>query len=77
MSSLTLEVECLAGTIIKTCIEDALELCNKLGLAYVKFNFNGTEVHVGQNCNVSEAVEYWGKKGGFSKPFYVFNGRML
>lgn len=73
MSSLILEVEVMAGTHIKTCIEDALELCKKLDVAYIKFNFNGTKVSVGQSCNVDEATEYWDKKGGCSKPFYVFN----
>lgn len=77
MSSLTLEVECMAGTSIRKCIEDALELCQKLDIGYVKFNFNGTKISVGQDCDVKEALEYWNKNGSFSKPYYIFNGRML
>lgn len=73
MSSLTLEVECMAGTDIKTCIEDALGLCKKLDVAYVKFNFNGTEVHVGNNCVVSSAIGEWKIRGGIKNKFYVFN----
>ena len=73
MSSLTLEVECMAGTDIETCISDSLDLCNRLGLAYVKFNFNGTEVHVGNSCLVSSAISEWEKRGGIKNKFYVFN----
>lgn len=73
MSSLTLEVECMVGTDIKTCIEDALELCKQLDLGYVKFNFNGSEVHVGQSCWIYLALGEWKEKGGCKQKFYVFN----
>ena len=73
MSSLTLEVRCMAGTDIKTGISDALDLCNKLGLAYVKFNFNGTEVSVGESCVVSSAIAEWKRCGGIKQKYYVFN----
>lgn len=71
MSSLTLEVECMAGTELKTCIEDALCLLQKLEVGYIKFNFNGTEVHVGNGCVVDLAVLEWQEKT--TKKFFIFH----
>ena len=71
MSSLTLQVECMAGTDLRTCIEDALCLLKKLDIGYVKFKFNGTEVCIGKGCAVDLAVTEWQEKT--TKKFFIFH----
>ena len=73
MSVLKLEVKPLAGSTIKQCIKDSHELCIKLNLAYVEFDFNGTKVSVGRNCNLEESLKEWESKGGCKVDYYLFN----
>jgi hypothetical protein len=51
MTKLSLQVECLAGTPIRQAALEARSLARKLDLAYVKFNFNGVTVSIGQHAN--------------------------
>jgi hypothetical protein len=61
-----IEVKLLGGTHIKEAIMEAKELAIKLNLAYVCFNFNGTDVSVGQNVDIDAGVKHFEKnKGGF------------
>ena len=73
MSVLQLEVEPLAGSTMKQCIEYSHDLCIKLNLAYVKFNFNGAKVSVGRNCNLEESLKEWESKCGCKVDYYCFN----
>ena len=54
VSNMILQVEFLAGTDITTAAIEAKALACKLDLAYVKFNFNGVKVSVGQCADVDK-----------------------
>lgn len=49
---LSLEVEVLVGTPIERAALEARSLARKLDLAYVKFDFNGVSVSIGQHADV-------------------------
>lgn len=49
---LSLEVEVLVGTPIERAALESRSLARKLDLAYVKFNFNGVSVSIGQHADV-------------------------
>ncbi len=53
-SNMILEVEFLAGTDIKDAISEAKVKCEKLDLAFIKFNFNGVKVSVLRDTDVLE-----------------------
>lgn len=59
MSVLSIEVEVMIGTDIKEAVRDAVALCNKLGLAYVGFKFNGIRVSVGKNTTPTGFLKEW------------------
>lgn len=48
----SLNVEFLAGTCFAQACKEANYLCKKVDAAYVKFNFNGVSVSVGQRFNI-------------------------
>ena len=74
MSTLTIKAEGMAGESIEVTIEDAKNLCIRMGVAYVQFSFNGCSVSVGKNCNVDAAMSEWDHRGGCSAKYgYVFN----
>lgn len=51
---LSIEVEFLAGTDFSDACYQAKELAQQLNIAYVKFNFNGVDVSVGQNLTLDK-----------------------
>jgi len=59
MSNVCLNIEFLAGTSIDKAAEEAIELVNKLGIAYVRFDFNGVKCSVGRNAKVETVVEHY------------------
>lgn len=52
---LSLKVDFLAGTSITDAVEQAKELAIELNVSYIKFDFNGVNVSVGQNADVDSA----------------------
>jgi len=62
MSNLCVRVECLAGTDITDAINEAAELCRKLGVAYVMFSFNGKEISVRQQPDLEWALSQFRDK---------------
>ena len=57
MSHMTIEVEFLGGTDIKTAIREAKELATKLDISYVCFDFNGTSFSIGKNVNINKVIK--------------------
>jgi|FLOH01.1.fsa_nt_gi hypothetical protein len=53
---MSITVEFLAGTDIETAIKEATCFAEKLGLAYVKFNFNGIGFSVGRNADIKKGI---------------------
>lgn len=78
MSNMILQVEFLAGTNITTAAMEAKALARKLDLAYVKFNFNGVEINIGQHadCDALESkyLRVLQIKDTATNPFIVENG---
>ncbi len=56
MSNVCISVEFLAGTSIDKAAEEAIELVNKMEIAYVRFNFNGVDCSIGRNATVEKVV---------------------
>lgn len=59
MSNICLNIEFLPGTSIAQAAEEAIELVNRLGIAYVQFDFNGVKCSVGRNATVETTVEHY------------------
>ncbi|QJR79625.1 hypothetical protein CA267_001840 [Alteromonas pelagimontana] len=57
MSNFTLELEAMAGTSIEDVISEAKDLAGRLGIAYVKFDFNGVSMSIRQRSDVKEAAD--------------------
>lgn len=57
MSNICLNIEFLAGTSIDKAAEEAIEFVNRLGIAYVQFDFNGVNCSIGRRATVSSVVE--------------------
>lgn len=51
---LSIQVEFLAGVDFSNACYQAKELAQQLNIAYVKFNFNGIGVSVGQNLTLDK-----------------------
>ena len=62
MSKFTLKLEILGGSMIEDIIKEAKQKVIKYDLAYVQFNFNGTEFSIGQTANIKETLEKYMKK---------------
>lgn len=62
--SMVIKVEFLGGTDIKSAAEDARDLAQKLRAAYVRFNFNGTNVSVGRFANIDYVVARYEDREG-------------
>lgn len=64
--NLSIKVEFLAATDIKVAIEQAKMLAQRLGVAYIIFNFNGIRFSIGPNANIELALEdfRFTKEGG-------------
>lgn len=54
--NITLPVELLPGSEISKAIKEASELAEKLGIAYVNFNFNRCSVSVAPHADVEQGV---------------------
>lgn len=52
--NLSIEVEFLCGEKFDKACYQAKELCQQLDIAYVKFDFNGVKVSVGQKMNLTQ-----------------------
>lgn len=61
-SNMTINVEFLAGTTIEEAVEEAKLKAEKLDVAYICFNFNGTSFSIGRNADVYEVLERWRAK---------------
>jgi len=76
MSNISMQVEFLAGTSIEDAVAEAKAFAIKLDIAYVKFDFNGVSMSIGQKANIQNAVKAFHdsiKKEKFK--FVVENGR--
>jgi len=60
-SKMQIKVDFLAGTKIEDAIAEAKIMAEKLDVAYITFDFNGTNVSIGRNCDVEETVRLWDK----------------
>ena len=58
-SSMTIDVEFLAGTSIEDATEEAKTKAIQLDLAYVRFKFNGVEVSIGKNANIEDVLSQY------------------
>ena len=61
MSSLSINVEVLAGTSIEKAIAEAKDLAQRMDLAFVEFSFNGVSMSVSQNADVEEMSFKYGQ----------------
>lgn len=58
-----LEVEFLAGSELKDCIEEASRIARQLDLAYVVFSFNETKFSISQRPDIGSLISlYLSKK---------------
>ena len=56
----SLKVEFLAGTDLEDAIKQASNFAEKLGVAYITFNFNGVSMSIPQNADISSCItEYY------------------
>ena len=58
-STMEIEVSFMAGTGLRSAIQDAKNKAVMWDLAYVKFNFNGWKFSIGKNCDVEESIDQW------------------
>lgn len=57
--NMSIEAEFLAGTSIEQSIMEARALAKKLGLAYIKYTFNGVSMSVGKNADTTRGAEQY------------------
>ena len=62
MSKAVLKIEFLGGTLIQEAIKEAKEKAIKYDLAYIEFNFNGSEFAVGQTADVEKMLKQYPKE---------------
>lgn len=61
--NMTIEVDFLAGTNIKSAIKEAKQLASILGVAFVQFKFNETEFSVSHKADIKKMIkEYKNQK---------------
>ena len=58
-SSMSIDVDFLAGTDIKDAITEAKEKAILFNVAYVCFSFNKKRFSITRNCDIYEAVEQY------------------
>jgi len=58
-SSMYIQVKILAGTSLMDAVIEAKQKCRLLGLAYINFDFNGTEFSISQNTDVADILWKW------------------
>lgn len=75
MSNIQLKVEFLAGTNIDNAIQEASMLAFSLGVAYVKFDFNGTPISVPPFADVDQGVLDYQREVRKLKGFVVVDSR--
>ena len=71
MSNITIEVEFLAGTDIRSAIGEAKIKASLWNVAYVCFNFNGVNVSVSHKADVDDMVERYHVTFKSKLPFVV------
>ena len=59
MSHITIDVELLAGTDIENAIKEASMLAKNLNVAYICFDFNGSNISISQNPDVNDVVRQY------------------
>lgn len=73
MSNMCIEVELLAGTSIEEAAKEAIEKAIKFDVAYIKFDFNGVKMSVGQRATVENVVKGFHEGLGGKYKFAVVN----
>lgn len=71
MSSLTMNVEVMAGTSFEESVVDARTLAERLNLAFVCYKFNGVSVSVSQHADECEMAEEYASVGGGKHKYIV------
>jgi hypothetical protein len=71
MSNITIEVEFLAGTDIRSAIGEAKIKASLWNVAYVKFSFNGIVCSISPRADVDNLVEKWHDGFGNEKFKYL------
>ena len=73
MSCITLNVEIMAGASIYTAFREAHELANKLGIAYVCFDFNGLSISIGRYATIDKFSEMYDNVYASGNKYIVCN----
>ena len=60
-SNISIEAEFLAGTDVHGAIQEARELAQKLGVAYIKFKFNDRKLSIGQTADLNYCYNQFDK----------------
>lgn len=71
----SITVEFLIGTPVETAIAEARSMAQRLQLAYVKFEFNGVSVSIGQHANVEAGTSAIMKAVSAEHGYVVENGK--
>ncbi len=58
-SNMSVRVEFLGGTDVKDAVAEAKAKAESWDVAYVCFNFNGTNFSIGRGCDISAAANEW------------------
>lgn len=75
-SNMSIEVEFLAGTSFLDACEEAHEKAIEWDVAYVKFDFNGVRVSVGQRAIVDDkALQLYYEKMDAENKYLILNGQ--
>ena len=57
--NIVIEVEFLAGTSIEQSVMEARNMAHKLGLAYVKYKFNGVPMSISRRADTKEVAKLY------------------
>ena len=60
-SNISIEAEFLAGTDVHGAIQEAKQLAQKLGVAYIKFKFNDRRLSIGQTADLNYCYNQFDK----------------
>lgn len=75
-SNMSIEVEFLAGTSFLAACEEAHDKAIEWDVAYVKFDFNGVRVSVGQRAIVDDnALQLYYEKVNAEHKYLILNGQ--
>ena len=75
-SNMSIEVEFLVGTSFLEACEEAHDKAIEWGVAYVKFDFNGVRVSVGQRAVIDDkALQLYYEKVNAEHKYLILNGQ--